>query len=1094
MHYRRLLPCLFLSGSTALIYELIWVRLLSLSFGSTLLSFSTVLAVFFGGLALGATVGGRYARRLAQPMRWYGGLELGIATCAPLVHLALSALPDAFAVLDPGPGAGGAAIRFLVAAPILLVPTVLMGATLPVFVQGAITENRHTTAGLGLLYGLNTLGACTGVYAFTYHLLPALGLWRASLCAALVNALIGVAAGAAARSQSPEGAETAPKAQDAADSTPAGTGTSTLIAFLLGFAAVGLQIVWARVFGIVLEGTIYGVSAVLISVLLGIAAGSLFVGTALRRTRAPAGWLAWMQIFGLLGVVGMAALFPPLTYVLRVAMGRPSLAALHESLGWVLLATVVPTFCSGASLPLLTRAVEGRARRAAAALARVYASNTAGSIAASLSVGFVILPGAGTEATLYFMLLFLVVACLLSLRLPSARPRRTRMGRAWAPLTSAAAILIGFLLFPGLDTRHLSVTTPVRGAYPLVKAERKAQVEALEYFSEGHEATVAVLSSPDPKSGGTLRSLAVNGLGQGSRTSAPPHYVFESLLLSWIPALHAPSMARTLVVGLGSGVTADTLDQLGADHIDVVELEPRVAQAVDIIYEGKSPLERANIDLHVNDARHHLLLNAKKGAPYDLITSMPSHPWIASSIFTEDFFQLARRNLSDKGVFCTWFGLGKANRAVTKSLLSAFARSFPYHVVYWVPEAVAFYAVGGTAPFPITMARLNRLAAHPLARHFPALQHPTQLLGAVYGSGTPGSPTPAARPHTDDNAIVQLYAAFAASGPPVPPDGLPQRYLAPAFLAADDRDEIFHRILEGFFGTPDGDLTDARTPPRPGRAQRWLAGIGAALTPEAQQYYRGRIELLRGEPEGHQSLLRLAAATPGDVWSERAYRHLWGRRLRNRATDTPPPALDIPRFATSPGTWAALAERFPETAAAHLASGPRPGPDDPVRYWIWHGTRGEPARDGAEFWRSFSTNAEALRSVPRPAILRFARRAIERLAPACPDARLLQGARALWTTAAKRRAERDLAGSLAQAQAAARAQRPDRALQILDEVLAGDPLNRRALEAVVQVAPQAGEDEAGQAARTLLTILGVDPAAAPTPAAPSPVHAERIAQ
>ena len=132
MHRRYLAALLVLSGFCGLSYELIWVRMLSLSFGSTTLSFSTVIAVFLGGLALGSWLCGRSPRALASPVKTYAYLELATGVIGLILYPVLRALPELFSHVDPGPGAGGLLMRLFVAILVLLPPTLLMGATLPV--------------------------------------------------------------------------------------------------------------------------------------------------------------------------------------------------------------------------------------------------------------------------------------------------------------------------------------------------------------------------------------------------------------------------------------------------------------------------------------------------------------------------------------------------------------------------------------------------------------------------------------------------------------------------------------------------------------------------------------------------------------------------------------------------------------------------------------------------------------------------------------------------------------------------------------------------------------------------------------------------
>ena len=281
------------------------------------------------------------------------------------------------AVIDPGPGLWGALVRFGVMTPLLIVPTMLMGATLPVICRAMLASDRKAGRGVALIYGANTLGAALGAYAVTFHVLPALGVTGAVIATALLNVMVGAVALILDRGTDALGAgndsPSVPTALPAHVIWPA-----IVMTFLAGFAFIAYEIIWARVFSSILNGTIYGVGAVLICFLVGIGLGSMLIAR-WKSDRIPIGAVyAALQAVTIVAVLAMWGSLPFLAQLLR-SLGTSSqtaLVSLHVQLVVVLMALVVPTACSGASLPLLVRLIESRARGTGRALGSLYAANT----------------------------------------------------------------------------------------------------------------------------------------------------------------------------------------------------------------------------------------------------------------------------------------------------------------------------------------------------------------------------------------------------------------------------------------------------------------------------------------------------------------------------------------------------------------------------------------------------------------------------------------------------------------------------------------------------------------------------------------------
>lgn len=860
MQNRGLIPLLVLSGFTGLAYEFLWVRLLALSFGSTTLSFSTVLAVFFGGLAVGAWVGGRFAHRLERPGRAYAILELGIGLSGALLYPVLANLGAFFAQFDPGPTLVGAAIRGLVALPLLSVPTLLMGATLPIVVRAVVVDDREAGRATAIIYGINTLGAFLGAFGVAYAFLHWFGVAGSNYVTVLVNVVVAGLAWVLGR---------APVAIDpvvgarAERSPPAkGLQKAALIAivaaFATGFSAIALQVVWVRMFSILLGGTIYGVSSVLIAVLAGLGLGSLVLSPALTSAARASAWFVALQAVIIVSVILPFEGIDVIAYVLASVertMG-PGYDMLLTQLGVVFVVLLVPALASGASLPALVAAVERGAEDAPDWLGRVYAANTVGSISGSIVAGFVLLPISGSPATVQVAITATALGGLLAIVFLTRFPR-------WGRLLAALGLVLSMATYRGFEVANYAFPRTANVGFSKSRDALERRLKNLAYLAEGRGATVAVTDED-------ATGLILNGLGQGSMATLPPHWALESLLNALVPLAHIEDPRRALVVGLGAGVTVDALLALDSElQIDVVELEADVVDAVDVIFrEFDNPLESERVQLHINDARHHLLVNrAKGGERLDVITSMPAHPWVAASIFTREFFQIARDNLTERGVFCTWFGLTRIDISAVESLLRAFDDVFDHGYVYLVPETGAFYLVGSPSPLTWDAARYARLVGIEELRGTKISRQHEWLRARLLAETGPERPLVGPGPvNTDDSALVEIRAPLA---PALDFEALELPPLR-AVASSLERDALTS-LVDFQLGDRGDDILPPKAQVLPLHAERWLEASSEALEPAVVAYFEGRIALARRQRDEAQAALKRAATPP---WRERAERFL----------------------------------------------------------------------------------------------------------------------------------------------------------------------------------------------------------------------------
>src|SRR5262245_55218282 len=295
-----LLICFFLSGATGLVYEVVWLRLLGLVFGHTVYALTAVLAAFMAGLGLGSYALGRCASRIRNLIRAYGLIEIGIgAYCAMLPALLGLAAPlylGVYRALDLSYSAL-TFVQFLIVFVLLLVPTALMGGTLPILSQAFVGLTTGAGRAAGALYAVNTLGAVVGVATAGYLLIPAVGNRATIAIAAITNVTIGLLAIVYSRTRRDSRLSEAAQSPHAMPRTASeSTGTGPAREVWLTVAALGIsggvsmlyEVAWTRALALVIGSSTYAFTAVLVSFLLGIGGGSaLFAWLWGRRAVSP---------------------------------------------------------------------------------------------------------------------------------------------------------------------------------------------------------------------------------------------------------------------------------------------------------------------------------------------------------------------------------------------------------------------------------------------------------------------------------------------------------------------------------------------------------------------------------------------------------------------------------------------------------------------------------------------------------------------------------------------------------------------------------------------------------------------------------------
>ena len=691
--------CFFLSGATGLIYEVLWARMLGLVFGATTLAVSTVLAAFMGGLAIGSGLAGRRGATVKRPIRAYGLIEIGIALYALTVPFLFTFVDNLYAIIWQRSHPGFFAFslwRFLLSCVMLLVPTALMGATLPLLSAALLRSNGSRSTSITRLYTRNLAGAICGSIVAGFLLLPTFGVRATIYIAALINILIGIVSiladrrvrqssiGKDANADEPQPAETSPAA------APSDAKFWMACAFISGFVTIATQVAWTRLLTMIVGSSTYAFSIVVALFLMGLSGGSFVIArksraAKLRATVLRVELLTAVSIF--LSLV-MANKIPGLLINTGLRFHISSWAGLLTlQILSIALLILLPAFFMGMVMPLvLVWAGTIRNDQSVQLVGRSYAVNTLGAIAGAFIAGFVLVP----KLTTRFTILFAAVLCIIvagAAYQPKIDARDRDLRRAVAAGLTLTVILLLFLAAPRMNRADLSigaydslvrVLAKSRGAVEDESVQRQGpEVHQLLMYEEGPTSTVSVRKDWD------ITSMAING-----RTNASDRDdMATQVMLGQLPLLLAPRLKNALVVGYATGVTAGAILQSPVESVECVELEPTTASGSRFFeHVNNHPLDDPRLHLIIDDARTYLRVIPTR---YDMIVSEPSHPWVpgVANLFTREFFQLGRDRLNDDGIFVQWVQIYQLSTDSLRSVLRTFHETFPYVLVFRVQGA-----------------------------------------------------------------------------------------------------------------------------------------------------------------------------------------------------------------------------------------------------------------------------------------------------------------------------------------------------------------------------------------------------------------------
>jgi len=717
------------SGAASLVYQVIWFKQLQFVLGSSTFAVSVTVASFFFGLSLGSWLGGRLADRLRRPLRVYGLLELSLSVVSLAVTLLLSkwsVWAPALAPLLGERSLASSVLTLLVSSSTLVLPTMLMGATLPLLAKYLIREQQALARRIGLLYGINTLGAAIGCAAVGLLLIGTLGVLQSALVGSAIYVSIAVLAGVLVlRAPTADGTvavtptasppiATSPTASpvDPADSS-GGVVVLVLVFAVSGFVSIAYEVLWFRILANFSLHTVYAFSAMLSTYLLGLVLGALICAKFLapRKDRLLAYFAQLQLLIATAAMVTEALLGRSRNILVAIAalperLGIPArllepLASTPEIMLLCLVVLLVPTTLIGIGFPLASELTIHHLPALGRRLGKLYALNTLGGTLGSLTAGFLLLPYLGTQASLTVII---ALNLLLFAVTVASQPSLRRDRRLWR-LGVEGIVVVGVGMW-------------FMGPRYLADAQTNFQGGRVLAFEETRDATFVVMGYHSEEAG-DYQQLLVNGASYANNSPPGRRYM---AILGHLPALLHPGPRSVLVACVGTGTTVGAL---------TVHPEVQAISAVDLaqaVFDFAPLFEPLNHRFHlqpqvegiVSDARHYLLTTTHE---FDIITFEPPPPQDAGvvNLYSREFYQLAKRRLEPGGMVAQWVPLDLSRQALPRMMIRTMMAEFP-HVSLWIPNRMEGVVIGSMEPLRIDLAEWRRrMSAPPLRTDMEAI-------------------------------------------------------------------------------------------------------------------------------------------------------------------------------------------------------------------------------------------------------------------------------------------------------------------------------------------------------------------------------------
>ncbi len=677
---RLLFAAIFISGASALIYQLIWVRLLGLVFGVSSFAVATVVAVFLLGLGLGSFFFGRWSERTRDPMRIYMYVELGIAATSLVAYLVIEALPVyryLYEYAYNNLGFYGLSIaRLLLSTLVLLPPVFFIGGTMPLLAKYFLRDPANLGSSFSRIYYLNTLGACAGALLTGFVLVRYFGVIGTLMIAVGGNLLVALIIALSKRAAGvvrPESGGQQPYSY------------MLVFLFLTGFISLSYEMLWVRILSTYGLSTSQAFALILAGFLLGFSVGAWVVARTVDRRPHLEAWFSAVSIVTALSGAVVLLLFRQFDAITIFLSDATPMSQLTLGMALAFTVSFIPAVFMGILFPLGVRIYAHDIDRIGAKAGNTFFSNTLGCVLGSVLTGFVLIPFLGMwNTTLLLINLSLLIAVAFLLR--GRRPARTQ----WAALVVVAAVA-NLLVFTDSKTFHAE----------LKGRDLRTAAEGFDviYYAEGLSGTVTAVERGD------YRGLFVDGQNV---SGTDPVLLADSKMLAHVPLLLAREPDAALTVGYGTGTTSGSMLLYDVD-VHAVEIEKKIIEAAPLFSKvNYASFADPGLDIVLDDARNYIATTNER---FSVIVTDVTHLKYKRNpyLYTREYFEIMRGALSAEGVAAAWLPVGGLSFNDLRILIATFDSVFPHTTAWYFTQFPTHFIilVGTPGPMRVNLEELG---------------------------------------------------------------------------------------------------------------------------------------------------------------------------------------------------------------------------------------------------------------------------------------------------------------------------------------------------------------------------------------------------
>ena len=686
-----------------MIYEIIWSEMLVNLLGSSSIAVTVIVTVFMGGLATGSWTIGNLADKWNNKKIaiFYFFVETLIGIYAILLPFLIKKIEFFYIFLYGYFEATlffSIFIKVILGFLVLIIPTFLMGTTLPLITRYLSRNWEHYSKNISLLYGLNTLGAILGTLFAGFYLLENFGIKGASIFSACINFFVALSFLFFWKILPALSERVDEKKDLIRKKKSTNKKTSDFVLILLtsytisGMASMFYQISWTRALSLILGTSTYAFTIILATFLFGISLGSLFFRF-LPRKFSKIYFYIIVQIVIVLSVLFSSLYFDelPLYYLYLREMFFDTWSDLNYirfflAGGMILL----PTLAMGILFPIVCDLISLENKNMSHIVGKTYALNSLGAMIGAIFAGLFVIPFIGLQYTIYVGVLLNIIAMLIVLLESNKFSKFKKLfyfifimmfyivfifnSEKWSSKIMSAGVSTYADDYFKVSNKYKELSLLDRNNTEKLSNYEIWKIAMLNYdllyYKDGIVDSVSVM-----KNSKGIISLLVNGKVDASAKGNKD--IITQIMIGQLPLLLHKNPKEVFLVGYASGITAGSILTHPIAKLDAAEISPSVVEASNFFTEfNNNALKDERLDLKIADAKHTLMVSNKK---YDVIVSQPSNPWIKgqSSLFSYEWYKIVNEHLNNDGLFMQWLPAYHISQENLKIIINTLSVVFP---------------------------------------------------------------------------------------------------------------------------------------------------------------------------------------------------------------------------------------------------------------------------------------------------------------------------------------------------------------------------------------------------------------------------------